>query len=264
MVPVEAAKSSQSIATVERAIDVLLLFARSPGPNLGVTEIASTLGISKAAVHRILTSLRHKGLLDVNDDVRRYSLGPAALEIGLAYLDRIEIRGVVAPELQLLCDATGETATLSLRSGSTRAYVSQVTPPTEVIMTVPLGRAFPLHTGSSSKAFLAFLSPTEIDRYLTGPLERLTDRTVVDPAELRAELNKIRSDGFASSLGERQEGAASVAAPVFDHTQALVAVVSVCGPIERFRPNMATASEALVAATNRLSSRLGHLPSRIA
>lgn len=250
--------SSQTIATVERAVDVLLLFTRRRSATLGVTEIANELAMSKAAVHRILSSLRGKGLLDVHEETRRYSLGPGTLALGLAYLDKLDVRDLAQGELISLSDATNETATLSIRSGSTRTYVSQRLPDREVKMTVQLGRPFPLHTGSSSKAFLAFLPETEIDEYLQGPLDALTDTTIVDPDVLRADLRKIRRVGYALSFGERQAGAGSVAAPVFDHNGRVAAVVSVCGPIERFRSEVEDVAKILLAATSRLSARLGY------
>ncbi len=250
--------SSQTIATIERAIDVLLLFTSSRSSTLGVTEIATELGLSKAVVHRILASLKSRRLLDVHEDSRRYSLGPAVLTLGLAYLERLDIGEVARPELERLSNITNETATLSTRSGDTRVYVAQVLPDREVKMTVPLGRPFPLHTGGSSKAFLAWLPESDIDAYLSRPLEQLTEHTVVDSAELRRELATIRQRGYAVSFGERQAGAASVAAPVFDHLGAVVAVVSVAGPAERLRDSIEAAARELVASTQLVSARLGY------
>ena len=181
-------KSSQTIATVERAVDVLMLFTRPRSNTLGVTEIATELSVSKAAVHRILSSLRGKGILEMNEELRRYSLGPATLALGLSYLERLDVRDLAASELVRLSKETDETATLSIRSGDARVYVGQVTPEREVKMTVPLGRPFPLHTGASSKAFLAWLPADELAEYLAGKLDRLTDATVVDPSRLRTDV----------------------------------------------------------------------------
>jgi DNA-binding IclR family transcriptional regulator len=252
--------SSQSIATVERAADVLVLFGKVAEPDLGVTEIANELALSKAAVHRILTSLRSRALVELDEETRRYRLGPAALALGLTYLDRVDVRGLARPELVALSAATDETATLSLRTGNTRMYVDEVVPNREVRMSVTLGVPYPLHAGGSSKAFLAFLGEDEIERYLARPLQALTERTVVDPEALRAELRHIREVGYAMSLGERKPGAASVAAPVFDHHGEPAAVVSVCGPLERFREEADACAELLLQSTARLSVRLGWIP----
>lgn len=250
---------SQTIATVERAADVLALFSQVSERDLGVTEIAAQLSLSKAAVHRILTSLRTRDFVQVHEETRRYSLGPAALALGLTYLDRIDVRAVAAPELLALCRETDETATLSIRAGETWFYIDQVTPAREVRMSVALGVPFPLHAGSSSKAFLAFLPLEEQERYLARPtLEALTEHTVVDPAQLRVELAAVRERGVATSFGERQPGAASVAAPVLDHRGLPAAAVSVCGPVERFASEIDDCIPLLLAATRRISARLGH------
>ncbi|GII86112.1 IclR family transcriptional regulator [Sphaerisporangium siamense] len=250
--------TGQAIATVERAVEVLMHFAETPAPTLGVTEIAEALGMSKAAVHRILASLRVRGLIELDMASRRYSLGVGAMRLGLAYLDRLDVRRIAAPELVALSQRTDETATLSTRTGWTRIYVDQVTPAREVIMSVSLGVPYPLHAGGSSKAFLAFLTDEEIETYLTQrPLQPLTGETIADVPKLRDELAAIRERGWARSFGERMPGAASVAAPVFDHHGRPVAVISVCGPQERFRDEVEACVEVLLESTARLSGQMG-------
>ncbi|MBB5873357.1 DNA-binding IclR family transcriptional regulator [Allocatelliglobosispora scoriae] len=252
---------SRSIAAVERAMDVLLFFGRSGQPDLGVTEIATALGITKAAVHRILTALRSRDLITVDPATRRYALGHAAVALGRAYLARTDLRAMAAPELRHLAEQTGETATLSLRRGDTRLYVDQVVPDQELRMEVTLGIPYPLHAGGSSKAFLAFLAEAEIEEYLARhPLEPMTDKTVTDPVKLRKELASIRKKGFATSLGERQAGAASLAAPIFDHDGHVVAVLSVAGPAARFKPDHTDAATQLLEAAGRISAQLGYAP----
>jgi IclR family acetate operon transcriptional repressor len=246
-----------TISSVERAVDVLNAFTEADGPTLGVTELARELDLSKAVVHRILTSLRGKGLVTVDEDTRRYSLGPAALALGLTYLRHIDVRDQARGALRELSERTNETATLSIRRGDTRIYVDQVTPPREVRMAVQLGLPQPLHAGASSKAFLAHLPEAELARYLSGNLHRLTALTVVDADALRRDLDVIRGRGYAVSFGERQEGAGSVAAPVFDHEGSAVAVISVCGPVERFRGEVDEIAPLLVESTQGLSRTLG-------
>jgi DNA-binding IclR family transcriptional regulator len=248
---------SQTIATVERAADVLNAFTEVDGETLGVTELAEKLALSKAVVHRILASLRAKGFVELEGSTRRYALGPAALALGLTYLQGIDVRDRARPFLRELSERTNETATLSVRRGDVRLYVDQVNPPREVRMTVRLGHPYPLHAGSSSKAFLAHLSDEEIDSLLDRVLEPLTSITITDAASLRAELKTVRERGYAISFGERQEGAGSVAAPVFDHEGRPAAVISVCGPLERFRREVDDIAPLLVDATGRLSRVLG-------
>jgi DNA-binding IclR family transcriptional regulator len=261
VVPREATTDGHArvVETVDRALDVLSVFERMQQPTVGVTEIAQELGLSKAVVHRLLTTLAAKGFVHADPATRRYALGPAVLSLGLAYLKHVDARRLALPVLQTLSAKTDETSTFSIRNGWHRVYVDQVTPSREVRVEVELGWPFPLHAGSSSKVFLAFLDAEEQKAYLRrGSLERVTKDTPTDVKALRAELVEIRERGYARSFAERQPGVASVAAPVFDHRGEPVAAISVCGPIERFRKRMESVAPLVVTATQELSRRLGH------
>jgi IclR family transcriptional regulator, acetate operon repressor len=254
------ATQGRTIASVDRATDVLSLFARADGPSLGVTEIAAALGLSKAAVHRIVTTLVAKGYLQSDARTRRYALGPAVLSLGLAYLQRMDLRGLARSAMQDLSARTQETVTLAVRSGWVRVYVDQVLPAREVKLSVTLGEPYPLHAGSSSKTFLAHLSEDELQEYLASmPLQPLTASTITVAEELRGELALIRERGYAASLGERQEGSASMAAPVVDRHGEVVAAIGVCGPIDRFAPTVERAAGHLLEVTGRLSGQLGYV-----
>lgn len=251
-------EGSQTVAAIERAADVLLHFTKVHSADLGVTDIANDLGISKAAVHRVLASLRSRDLIQLDEGTRRYSLGPASLTLGLSALSRVDVRKLALPELALLSQLTNETSTLSVRIGFERIYLDQITPPREVVMSVSIGVRYPLHAGASSKAFLAFLSDAEIERYLAGPLVSVTDSTVINSAELLSELRSIRDRGWASSSGERQSGAASIAAPVLNHGGNPVAVLSVSGPKDRFKAHSDEYVKFLLESTSRLSKKAGY------
>jgi len=247
-----------SSITLERGADVLLLFASSKAPKLGVTQIANELGLSKAVVHRILSALRNKGIVEFDFVSRRYALGPVIMSLGLTYLNKLDVRKVAVPEMVGLSKLTNETATLSVRSGASRVYVDQVTPDREVLMSVQIGVPYPLHAGASSKAFLAFLPDEEIDHYLEEPLRKVTPATVTDRRKLRRELEQIVECGWAHSFGERQVGASSVAAPILDYRDYPIAVVSVCGPSDRMESEIDVCAEHLVAAVNRMSLQMGY------
>lgn len=248
-----------TIATVERAMDILLHIATTKGPDFGITELADDLSMSKAAVHRVLASLKGRGLVDVDERTRRYSLGVGALRLGLAYLDRIDVRRLGRPALERLSQRTNETATLSVLLGaSERIYVDQVTPDREVIMSVTMGEPYPLHAGASGRAFLSFMDAEGRERYLSEhQLTALTDRTVVDRDALRASTEEVRAQGWSMSTGERKSGAASVAAPVLSHDGFPIAVVSVCGPRDRLEAHADLCREELLATTRAMSRQFG-------
>lgn len=259
MGPKPSGKQSEGVASLDRSVEILSLFAADGVKDLGVTEIASELGLSKAVVHRALTSFKAHDFVEQDPVSQRYRLGIRTLQIGMAYLagvDAVEMARDILPDL---VEKTGETATVSVRSGWRRVYIAQVTPSTDVKMVVSIGSDHPLHAGASSKAILAFM-PSEFQQlYLSqSDLARLTDKTLVDKDELIKELSRVHKAGFAVSLGERQAGAGSVAAPVFDYSGKPVASVSVCGPVERFRSEVDHCTKHLMEAVTDLSIRLGH------
>lgn len=250
-----------SVIAVERAADILSCLVESGTPALGVTELASHLGLPKVTVHRILRSLCGRGIVQMDPASNRYALGPACLMWGMSYLRSLDIRTLALPELRNLTNITRETATLSLRVGDNRVYVEQTTPPREVIMSVALGVPYPLHAGASSRAFLSFLPDEEIEAYVarTGKkLTALTERTITDVSRLKAEAKEVRARGYTISAGERKSGAAAVAAPILDFHGQPCAVISVCGPEERFTAEIKECAEALLKVTKRLSAKMGY------
>lgn len=248
-----------ALSTIERALSVLNLIAATDKDDLGVSEIARELSLSKAVVHRVLITLVANDYLQVDPASRRYSLGPMTLVLGSAYLESLDLRSIVLPRLQDLSARTGETATFSLRNGWSRMYVDQVTPDREIKMSVAIGKAYPLHAGSSSKSFLAFLSEEERHDYLTKTeLLRLTETTIIDPVALEQELMEIRARGYAISNEERQAGAGSVAAPILDRNGSPLAAISVCGPVERFKSQFETVPPLLVEVCAEISRLFGN------
>lgn len=225
--------SNNGTEAAARVADVLLLFTGGQ-TYLGVSTISRELGISKAVVYRILQSLVSREVLAA--DPAGYRLGPAAVALGASALRRFDARTAAAPVLRRLRDESGETTTLSGMVGDERVYLDQFESGAEIKMTVEPGKRFPLHAGSSGKAILAHLPENRRAAVLAGELGALTERTVTDRAALRDELAAIAEDGVAVSLGERQVGAGSVAAPLIGPDGEVHGAISVCGPEHRFSP----------------------------
>jgi DNA-binding IclR family transcriptional regulator len=239
------------------------MFAAEPGP-VGVTTIARQLGISKAVVHRILQSLVSRQLLAVDADSSSYLLGPAIAALGARALQDLDLRVLAQGVMRDLQAETTETVTLSLLVGTSRVYLDQIVSQHEIRMTVELGRAFPLHAGSSGKVLLAFAPADLRDRVLQAPLD-LTGETTTDAQLLGDQLAMIRAEGVAVSRGEREAAAASVAAPVFRFDENVTGALSVCGPVtrftaeavEQFKPQVKLAAQRLsdmLAADGSISS----------
>lgn len=249
---------SSSLQVVSRAVGVLQYMADHDGPTVGVTQVANAQGISKAAAHRILVTLQQCGVVEFEPETRRYRIGSGVLVLADKYRRDLDIAQLSRDAMRELSAQTKETVILAIRTGWQRVYVDQVIPSREVIMSVQLGRAYPLHAGCSGKVFLAFMPEAEIEEYLARPLEKYTEATVVDPDLLRDELARIRESRCAYSYAERLHGSGAVAAPILSAEGVPVAVLSVCGPAERMRPIVDDHAEALLGAAEVLSAKLGY------
>jgi len=254
--------SGQTIAAVERALDVLLLFGEDDHDDLGVTEVASLLHMSKAAVHRVLSSLRSRGLVTLDPSNHRYSLGASALSLGRAFLDRLDVRTLALAELHELSDLTGETALLSVRSLNHLLFVEQVLPNREVRLEAPIGHPIKLHVGSTGHIFLAGLHPDDLSEYLSHAASEANAPMTQDEMNiLVAKLEKTSARAWAFSDSERQAGTASVSVPVLDHRNDTVAVLTIGGPSDRIGNRQQFIAEALIEVGATVSGRMGWAPS---
>lgn len=253
-------RTTETKSGLLRALSVLSLISDRSPETLGVSTIARELDLPKAVAHRILKEFTAASFLVFDDRTKQYRLGPDALAVGMAALRSLDVPRIARPHLQALVTETGETATLSVRDGWSRVYVDQVLSPHEIRMAISLGTSHPLHAGSSSKAILAHLADAEVEEYLEhARLTRVTSSTITDVATLRTELERVREAGYAVSLGERQAGAGSVAAPVHRASGEVFGSISLCGPRDRFDDDVCERYGVLVASTAaEISRELGH------
>ena len=249
-----------------RALAVIDFIAERSPEAIGVSTVARELQLPKAVAHRILKELAGNHFITFDDTIKRYRLGWGALSVGLAALRGIDAPAVANRHMRRLVDATGETATLSIREGWSRVYIDQVLSPHEVRMSVSLGSRHALHAGSSSKAILASLPDDDVEVYLSShQLTRITGSTITSAKKLRAEIRAIRSQGYGVSRGERQSGAGSVAAAIRLASGDVFGSLSLCGPKDRFSEDLLAGYGEMVAAAARdISAELGYQPDQVA
>lgn len=239
------------VEVIHRAVTLLRLMAPQPQQdNWGVSELAERSGLSLATVHRLLEALYAEGLVDKNQETRRYRLGFGIMELGLRLVESLEVRRVAYPVMVDLARLTMEAVYLTVRDGTDGVSVERVDSPQLVRMVQPIGVRLPLHMGASRKVILAFLPDEEINRFLLH---------YPNAATIQEQLAQIRERGYAVSEHEVSDWAYSVAAPVLDHRGQPVAGLCVSGPRERLSAELLprAVSEATRAAAE-VSRLLGY------
>lgn len=249
--------------SLERGLAVLNVL-KEDSEAIGVRELARRLDQSAPAVQRILNTLADQGYVEQVSDSRRYRLGHSILVLARHLMGRDHLAGLVEPELQSLASQGCFNGFLGVRRGAQGIYLLTVQSKSPVVIRSSPGETFPLHSTALGKAFLTDLSRDAIIEILgPGPLERLTDRTVIDPGKVISQVKSSRTVGYTTSLDENFIGLTAVGAPLRDASGAVLAAISVAYP-RAVGPQFALAEigEMVAAAAARISVSLGYRVAR--
>jgi IclR family acetate operon transcriptional repressor len=247
--------STRDVEATVRAVEIL--DALADGGELGTSEVARRTGISPSTVSRQLGTLTRVGLVEHVTATGRYRLGVRTLRYANAVLGRLNLRDLARPHLEELVHEVGETATLSI-PGEADAITVDFVPTDRYLQGVTrLGRPSVGHASSAGKVMLAFGDVVTPRSKLTA----FTPRTITDPAALAAEIARVREQGYAEAIEEREVGLSAIAAPVWGADDELAAVVALQGPTSRFDGDaIAAAAPLLVKCAERISIALGWHP----
>ncbi len=204
---------------------------------LGVTEIASTTGLPKSTIHRLVTALVSEGLLMQDEDSHKYALSLRLTAFSANILSSHVVRKSARPLLMELRDQTHESVHLAVLEGM-EVVIIDTEDSYFVVRAVNVpGQHLPAHAVSTGKVLLAYQWDVRLREILAHTtLTRYTESTITEPHLLLEELRHVRSQGYAISCGELEDGIDAVAAPIFDHLGTIVASVSIGGPSERCHP----------------------------
>ncbi len=205
--------AGRSGGILERYAAVLEAVAAAP-EGLSLSEVVRASGLPRGTVHRLIGALAGAGFLAPRDGRKIYVLGPRLLRLLHAGAPPGAIASLLGPLLEDLAARYQETAFVAKLVGKTVRSVAMVTPASESRSYVQPGRIMPIHAAASAKAIFAFQDERLIERMLRRPRRTFTDRTRVAVAQVRADLKRVRRQGYAVCDGELDPGVLSYACPV--------------------------------------------------
>ncbi len=209
----------------DRGLQMLECFD-AEGKELGVSELASRLSIHRSTASRLAATLAARGFLERVPGQKIFRLGPQMGRLGLFALGTRSLISVARPVMARLAQETGETINLANLDGGHVLNVLQVDGPHLVGVGTWTGRRTPLHCVANGKVLLAFGGA----KPGPGPFERFTRLTITTAKALRTEIDLIKRQGWASNVGEMEEGLHAVASPVFDAFERMQGALSISGP----------------------------------
>ncbi len=222
------------VQSFARGLSVIRSF-NADRPAQTLSDVATATGLTRAGARRILLTLHTLGYVEAEG--RLFRLTPKILELGFTYLTSLPFWNLAEPVLENLSASVHESASAAVLDGTEIVYVLRV--PMQKIMTINLsiGSRLPAYCSSMGRMLLSSLDDAELDARLTASaLHRRTPQTRVDIDELKAELTRIRHQGWAIVDQELEAGLISLSAPIRNRQGRVIAAMNISGNAQRTNP----------------------------
>jgi IclR family transcriptional regulator, KDG regulon repressor len=239
-------EKDSSVRSVDRALDILDCFV--PGRlELSLTEISQRISLSMSTTSRLVSTLERRSYLFRSRDTQRYSLGPKIAQVGVLGFSNLDLRKVALPFMMDLNRIYDEGVSLYVVQGEERICVERIESTRPLRRVINIGDRHPLTRGAAGRVLLAYLSAEKREALLRR-----------DPFTTEEALEELRHGGYTVSLGEREEGVSSIAAPVLDARREVVAALAISGPSVRFEgPGFADKIAKVKKHAEAISAALG-------
>ncbi|MBV7697520.1 IclR family transcriptional regulator [Streptomyces sp. TRM70350] len=220
--------------SVTRSLRILEAVAQHQPVTVG--ELTKIFGLPKSTVQRTLVTLSEAGWLRANrKDTTRWEIGARVLAVRPAALQGSSLFVAAREPMVRLRDTVNETIHLSVPDAlQCMVVVDRVDCDHPVRTFHTIGDTSPLHATATGRAILAHLPKQDVEELITQGLERFSETTPADPEELRAELDRIRTDGYAVNRNQYRPGVCAIAAPVLDEDGTPLATVAMSMPDSRY------------------------------
>lgn len=248
---------NQVIAAAAGTLEVLEAISKLGVPS-SLGSIISATGRPKGTVHRMVSTLVNTDFVR-QDEAGRYFLTLKAWRIGSVAVQALDIADKGRPILSKLGSETGETVHLAVLDPSGGVvYVSKVESPKSISVQTRLGQINPSWCTATGRSMIAF-NALVAQKVLSEKLEKFTNKTISSPVKIKELLDQVRVNGFAVTLAENHPEMGGIAAPIRDHTGAVVASCGVAIPAFRMNAELIDRFIPLVVdAANTISNLLGY------
>jgi IclR family transcriptional regulator, acetate operon repressor len=237
------------ISSVGNALRLLLLFREQNSVRL--TEACTYLGVAHSTAHRLLAMLIQYGFVR-QEASRAYRPGPMLVEIGLAVVQKMDVRAQARPFIEALAAEFAETIHLTVLEGNMVRFVDAVESDRTLRVTARTGQLLPANCTSVGKALLAELSPETVrSLYKSDGLPAQTTHSIQSMQQFEAALDTVRQQGYATNREESEEGVGSVAIALVNGSGRPVAAIAIAVPINRMNEAVIARMIAALKETRR-------------
>ena len=248
----------QAVKSANRVLDLFELLG-SWGDALSHTQIAAALQIPKSSLSQLLPNMVERGYIEYVPTSRGYKLGPKLAALANDVSQTRNLDKIILPILQDVTNRTGESSALNVLRGDESEVAVSVSSAQRLVSHMRVGDLAPLYATSGGKVILSYLPESMAEDYLSRvKFEAVTENTISSVAQLREQMEKVRSEGVAYSLEEFTPGIVGMAVPILSSTTRPLGAINVAMPAVRYNETTRAAIlEQLMTGARTASQRLG-------
>lgn len=263
--PVTLIEGATAMSMASKLYAILAKFGDEK-PAWRQVDLARAAEMSPSAMSRTLASLTDLGVVRYDAEVGTYSLGPAIISLAGTAINQYDEFRHAYSEMHSLMSGTHLGVNLAIREGRQAMYLMHIDGPKMRRSITLIGRKIPLHCTALGKVLLSDLpDATLAEMYGAQPATAYTGHTLTSLQQLRAEVATVRRRGYATEIEELALGRGCIATAIRDRGGAVTAAMSLSGPKDAIalETNEERYAGLLLDAAERISARLGYVPSRL-
>ena len=184
---------------------------------LGISDLARQLNISKSTIFGITQALTDLGVLRQEPATKKFRLGPTLVRLGNQALSGVDLRTIARPYMEELGQKYRETVFLGTFDEQGITIIDNVESAADFKITAPVGTRISLFAGASGKVFLSSLREPALKKiFREKKPPNFTEKSIVEPTEYLKELQKVRQRGYATDYEEYLRGVNAISVPLMD------------------------------------------------
>nr|WP_312578485.1 IclR family transcriptional regulator [Sedimentibacter sp.] len=244
-------KKNSPTRSVERALEILDCFLVED--KLTLNEVSEKTKLSPSTVYRIMQTLQNRYFIERDDKNKKFFIGNKISKLANSITNdqNMELRDASYQYMTKLKDKYNENIRLYIPDGTYKLCIEVIESTREFRAMIKVGERHTIVRGAAGKIFLAYME------------KDLRNNIIKDINITEEMLNKIRVNGYALSLGEREDGLVGISAPIFNDKGNIAASLSISGPAVRFiNEEMSDKINDVVKYCKEISSKLGFLSAK--
>ncbi len=224
-------KSYSPAKTVQKAFSLLELLAEKQPAK--PAELAKQLNLPRSNLYRLLATLIKMGYVEETPDAR-YLLSFKVFILGNTVRGMNQLSILARPYMARLAEISEENVNLAILYENRVLYIDKIESKHYLKLDQPIGKTHPLHSTALGKVLLSGLDDPNLEVFLRSDnLISFTRNTITDPQVLAGVVRNVRRQGYAMDFEEHILGIHCLAAPIMDHTNHMIAAISISGPTIR-------------------------------